>query len=96
MEERRGESLEVNEHNTTEDEDEDELASTRERERGNQRYLLCCFASLLFSENFHRNERGWSAPQWREEDSTTGPSKQNGEDLFLWERGLFVLKQVWV
>ena len=76
MEERRGESLEVNEHNTTEDEDEDELASTRERERGNQRYLLCCFAasllccfaSLLFSENSRRNERGWSAPQWREED----------------------------
>ena len=40
MEERRGESLEVNEHNTTEDEDEDEdeLSSSRERESGNQRY----------------------------------------------------------
>ena len=91
MEERRGESLEVNEHTRTRI-----RTSLPARESGNQRYLLCCFASLLFSENFHRNERGWSAPQWREEDSTTGPSKQNGEDLFLWERGLFVLKQVWV
>ena len=70
MEECRGESLEVNEHTRTRMRTRTSLPARENEREGTSGIdfasLLLCFFAV--SENFHRNEGGWSAPQWREED----------------------------